>query len=133
MEESMKSRIVELGRQLGLSAEQIREIMDDTLHGAEPVSLSLGPPYYPGTHYGTVSIADFKCERTTRKIKACTWTADHPKIADLGGQLGLPPELIDSIMDATPASEEPCLLSLGPPHYPGGFYGTVSRNDFDIL
>lgn len=55
----MKSRIVELGRQLGFSPEQVYAIIDNTLHDTESVSLSLGPPHYPGVHYGTVSINDF--------------------------------------------------------------------------
>jgi hypothetical protein len=55
----MKSRIVELGRQLGLTTEQIHSIMESTPHSTEPVSLSLGPPHYSGSFYGTVSINDF--------------------------------------------------------------------------
>ncbi len=110
----MKSRIEELGRQLGLSTEQIHSIMNDALYDTEPVWLSLGPPHYPGAHYGTISIIDF----------------NHPQITVLGRQLGLTSEQIHSIMDNTPHSTEPVSLSLGPPHYPGSFYGTVSLNDF---
>jgi DNA-binding transcriptional MerR regulator len=110
----MKSRIIKLGRQLGLSTEQINSIMEDTLHDTESVSLSLGPPYYPGAHYGSVSIIDF----------------NHSQIAELGRQLGVTAEQIHSIMDDTLHDTEPVSLSLGPPHYPGSFYGTVSLNDF---
>jgi len=110
----MKSRIVELGRKLGLTTEQINSIMDDTLHDTEPVSLSLGPPHYPGTHYGTVSIIDF----------------NQSQITELGRQLGLSVEQIYSILIDAPHGTEPASLSLGPPHYPGSFYGTVSINDF---
>jgi hypothetical protein len=110
----MKSRIVELGRQLGLTTEQINSIMDGTLHDTEPVSLFLGPPHYPGAHYGTVSILDF----------------NHSQITELGRQIGLTTEQIHSIMDNTSHSSEPVSLSLGPPRYSGSFYGTVSINDF---
>ena len=110
----MKSRIVELGRQLELTSEQIHSIMNDTLHDVEPVSLSLGPPHYPGTHYGTVSIIDF----------------NHSQITELGRQLGVSPEQIHSIMDDIFPDIEPISLSLGPPRYSGSFYGTASINDF---
>jgi hypothetical protein len=116
----MKSRIVELGRQLGLTTEQINSIMDDTLQDIEPVSLSLGPPHYPGAHYGTVSIIDFNYERKMKKRN----------ITELGKQLGLSTEQIHSVMDNGPHSTESISLSLGPPHYSGSFYGTVSINDF---
>jgi hypothetical protein len=61
----MESRIIELGRQLGLTTEQIRSIMEDILYDTEPVSLSLGPPHYPGAFYGTVSINDFRTKKQT--------------------------------------------------------------------
>jgi hypothetical protein len=109
----MKSQIIELGRSLGLTTEQIHSIMNDTLHDTEPISLSLGPRYYPGAHYGTVSIIDF----------------NPPQITELGRQLGVTVEQIHSIMDDTLHDTEPVSLSLGPPHYPGSFYGTVSLND----
>lgn len=116
----MKSRIVELGKQLGLTVDQIHSIMDEIHSDTEPISLSLGPPRYPGAHYGTVSIIDFKSERKLKK----------KNIAELGKQLGLSTEQIHSVMDNGPHSTESVSLSLGPPHYPGSFYGTVSLNDF---
>jgi len=110
----MKSRIVELGRQLGLTTEQIHSIMNDTLHDTELVSISLGPPRYPGAHYGTVSVIDF----------------NHSQITELRRQLGLSTEQIYSILNDALNDTEPVSLSLGPSHYPGSFYGTVSLKDF---
>ena len=122
----MKSRIVELGRQLGLSIDQINSIMNDTSHNSESVSLSLGPPLYPGAHYGTISINDFNDERNMRKRNVS-------EIMKFARQVGVTTDQIHSILDSALPDIEPVSLSLGPPHYPGAFYGTVSMNHFYIL
>ena len=56
---SMKRKIYGLGIKLGLSKKDINDIMKDTSMGDEQTSFSLGPPGYPGSFYGTVSINDF--------------------------------------------------------------------------
>ena len=53
------SRVEQLGRQLGLDAEQINAIMTTTRHEPEHLSFALGPPHYSGSYYGTISIRDF--------------------------------------------------------------------------
>ena len=53
------SRVEKLGRQLGLDTEQIHAIMNTNQHENEQLSFSLGPPYYGGGYYGTISISDF--------------------------------------------------------------------------
>jgi hypothetical protein len=59
---NMESRIIELGRQLGLSLEEIHSLMDDMVQDSEQLKISLGPPNYPGTHYGTISVDAFADE-----------------------------------------------------------------------
>jgi hypothetical protein len=54
------------------------------------------------------------------------------RIEELGKQLELPTELIQNILNNTQYSTEHLSFSLGPPDYPGGFYGTISISDFDI-
>jgi len=53
------SRVEELGRQLGLDAEQIHAIVNAPHDEPEHLSFSLGPPHYSGSYYGTISIRDF--------------------------------------------------------------------------
>lgn len=52
-------RVERLGRQLGLDAEQIKAIINTTQQEPEHLSISLGPPHYSGSYYGTISIRDF--------------------------------------------------------------------------
>jgi hypothetical protein len=56
----MKRKICGLGIKLGLSKKDINDVMKDTSMGDEQTSFSLGPPGYPGSFYGTVSINDFE-------------------------------------------------------------------------
>lgn len=58
-----RSQIVELGKQLGLNARQIRTILNETQHNTEHLSFSLGPPHYGSGFYGTVSINDFSISK----------------------------------------------------------------------
>ena len=60
VDSSMKRKIDGLGLKLGLSKKDINYIMKDTSMGDEQTSFSLGPPGYPGSFYGTVSINDFE-------------------------------------------------------------------------
>ncbi len=52
-------QIIQLGKQLGLDAEQIQSILRTTQQTTEHLSFSQGPPQYPGSYYGTISISDF--------------------------------------------------------------------------
>ena len=45
---------------LGLQKSDIKEILNRRIDISESSNSSLGPPLYPGTHYGTVSIKSFK-------------------------------------------------------------------------
>lgn len=58
--------------------------------------------------------------------------SSRSQIEEFGKQLGLPTEQIHSILNNTRHSNEYLSFSLGPPHYPAGYYGTVSINDFNI-
>ena len=51
------------------------------------------------------------------------------KMYDLGIRLGVNKKDIDDILNGISTRDEQSYLSLGP-NYPGGFYGTVSINDF---
>ena len=49
-----------LGIKLGLTKNDIDQIIQVAPRTSDPPSLSLGPPFYPGGgRYGTVSIKDF--------------------------------------------------------------------------
>jgi hypothetical protein len=54
------------------------------------------------------------------------------RIEELGKQLELPTELIQNILNNTKHDNEHISFSVGPPNYSGGYYGTVSINDFNI-
>jgi hypothetical protein len=54
-----QSQIRELGQQLGLNREQIYSILNNTHHITEEYSCVLGPPHYPASFYGTISINEF--------------------------------------------------------------------------
>ena len=50
----------------------------------------------------------------------------------LGEKLGLNKENIDAMLkDIQPRNEQPS-FTLGPPEYLGGYYGTISINNFKI-
>jgi hypothetical protein len=52
------------------------------------------------------------------------------ELITLGKKLGLNEENIDAMLkDIPPRNEQPS-FSLGPPGYFGGYYGTISINDF---
>jgi hypothetical protein len=65
MNQKMKSRfrVEELGRQLGLPTEQIQTILNNTKQETENLSFSVGPPWYCGAYYGTISINDFNISK----------------------------------------------------------------------
>lgn len=52
------------------------------------------------------------------------------ELITLGKKLGLNGENIDAMLkDIPPRNEQPS-FALGPPEYLGGYYGTISINDF---
>ena len=55
------------------------------------------------------------------------------RVEELGKQLQLPTEQIRAIQKTTKHSTEHLSFSLGPPHYSGSYYGSVSIKDFNIL
>jgi len=65
---SSRSLVIELGKKLNLSSEQIQNILNTTQHTTEYLSFSLGPPHYPGGFYGCVSINDFNIIKSTKRI-----------------------------------------------------------------
>jgi len=54
------SQLLDLGKQLGLSTEQIHSILDTSPQKTERIAFPLGPPHYHSGFYGTVSIAHFE-------------------------------------------------------------------------
>jgi hypothetical protein len=54
------------------------------------------------------------------------------QIFELGKQLGLTARQIHAILTTPRHTTEQLSLSLGPPFYSGGYYGTFSINDFNI-
>jgi hypothetical protein len=56
---SCRSQIEKLGRQLGMTPEQISSILYNTYRTTEHHSFSLGPPMYCGALYGTISTIVF--------------------------------------------------------------------------
>ena len=54
----IKEEIYKLCKKLNIS--DYRDILEDSNIINEQPSLSLGPPWYPGSKYGTISIKNFK-------------------------------------------------------------------------
>jgi hypothetical protein len=52
-------------------------------------------------------------------------------IYTLGRTLGLSNRTIKTVLNQTPQGNEQTKFSFGPPHYGGGYYGTISINDFE--
>jgi len=52
------------------------------------------------------------------------------KIYGLGFNLGLNKKEINAILSESLIKDEHASFSLGPPKYPGSFYGTFSINEF---
>jgi hypothetical protein len=55
----MKNRIYRIGIDLGLGEKDIDSLMSKSMIENENAYFSFGPPRYPGSFYGTVSIKDF--------------------------------------------------------------------------
>jgi len=53
-------RVYELGYMLGLNKKDMNSILNDTPLRNEQLSLTAGPPPYPGAFYGTISVKDFQ-------------------------------------------------------------------------
>jgi len=54
-----KENLYKLGEKLGLAKKDFDDILKNTDSRKEQSSFSVGPPWYPGTKYGTISINDF--------------------------------------------------------------------------
>ena len=59
MKKDIKYKIYELGNKLGLNKDDLDFVLKDFNAVSGQVSLSIGPPWYPGGRYGTISIKDF--------------------------------------------------------------------------
>jgi len=56
-----KIAIYNLGDKLGLNNDEIRTMLNKYNETKQQAVITIGPyPSYPGTHYGTISIKDFK-------------------------------------------------------------------------
>jgi len=55
------------------------------------------------------------------------------RVETLGRQLGLDTEQIHAILNTNQHEPERLSFSLGPPHYSGSYYGTISISDFTIV
>ena len=54
------------------------------------------------------------------------------KFIQLGKKLGLNKKDLEGMLKTVPMRDEQLLLSIGPPGYGGGgYYGTISINDFE--
>lgn len=53
-----KKKLYKLGEKLGLAKKDFDDILKYTVSRKEQPSFSIGPPWYPGTKYGTISIND---------------------------------------------------------------------------
>ncbi len=51
-------KIYEFADKLGIQKNEVDLIIDKNFEN-EKIFLSIGPPWYPGGHYGTISIKDF--------------------------------------------------------------------------
>ena len=54
-----KENLYKLGEKLGLSKKDFDDILKNSNNRKEQLSFQIGPPWYPGTKYGTISINDF--------------------------------------------------------------------------
>ena len=54
------------------------------------------------------------------------------RVETLGRQLGLDTEQIHTILNTNQNENEHLSFSLGPPHYSGSYYGTISISDFTV-
>ena len=55
----------------------------------------------------------------------------NASIDELGLMLGLEKKNMDQLLKEVSPRDEQVSFSLGPPLYTGGFYGTISVNDFE--
>jgi hypothetical protein len=68
----------------------------------------------------------YMCRDTMRHvIDICS------RVETLGRQLGLDTEQIHTILNTNQHEHEHLAFSLGPPHYSGSYYGTISISDFN--
>lgn len=56
----MQKEYYKLGNKLGLTPEEIDDIIQNLPIQKEPASFDIGPPGYGGGRYGTISIKEFK-------------------------------------------------------------------------
>jgi hypothetical protein len=57
MNNNFKNQIKQLGKMLGLNNNDINIALNNKI--SEHTSYSMGPNWYPGCRYGTISIKDF--------------------------------------------------------------------------
>jgi hypothetical protein len=57
MKNNFKNQIKQLGKMLGLNNNDINIALNNKIK--EHTSYSMGPSWYPGNHYGTISVKDF--------------------------------------------------------------------------
>ena len=60
MNEISNRNLYKLGKKLRLRKHDIDLILNISQQTNEPAVVLNGPPWYPGTHYGSISISDFK-------------------------------------------------------------------------
>ena len=58
MNYDIKYKIIQLGKTVGLKKSDVKLILNTSANNQ--TSFLLGPPWYPGTKYGTISIKEFK-------------------------------------------------------------------------
>jgi len=60
MKKDIIYQIFNLGSQLGLNKNEIKNIIHKQESIKDQISFSSGPPFYPGGRYGTISIKEFQ-------------------------------------------------------------------------
>ena len=62
LEEKMKKygKLYKLIYKVGLNKKDFDNILKNSNNSNEHLSYSIGPPWYPGTKYGTISVNDFQ-------------------------------------------------------------------------
>ena len=60
MNENFNYKIYNIITDLGINKHDLEFILKNSNPKSETSSMSLGPPWYPGSRYGTISIKEFK-------------------------------------------------------------------------
>jgi hypothetical protein len=59
VERISKENLYKIGNKLGLLKKDVKDILNSNGNGRERAYFSMGPSWYPGTKYGTISIKEF--------------------------------------------------------------------------